>query len=109
MKLVDMKRTPEEIKAQEKAYAEGPGGSDDQYPWSMKMTLGKEELAKLGITTLPEVGSEFHLEGIATVVGVRQSQGENDEDSRSVDLQITQLGCEPKVEAKSAAQAMYGK
>jgi len=110
MKLVDMKFTPEELKARDKAMTVGPGGeSDEQYPWSTKLNFGKTELDKLGLTTLPEVGAEFHIEGYARVVGVRQEQGENDEDSRSVELQITQLGCEPKVEAKSAAQAMYGK
>src|SRR4051794_34887178 len=108
MKMVDMKRTPEEKATREKEMSAGVSPSDDEYPYSTRLQLGRDELDKLGITDLPAIGDEFKIEAVAKVISARLEAGENDDDSRSVELQITKLGCEPAKKAKTAAAQLYG-
>ena len=48
-------------------------------------------MGKLGIDTLPEVGSEYHLMVIAKVTSVNQSATVGQDDVRSVGLTITMM------------------
>lgn len=114
MKIVDMKRTDAEKKAAEKLYKDMPVGGND-YNWGMCLNLGKEELAKLGIDELPEIGDEFHIYAVAKVTRVSASASEGGEDSKGIELQITHMGAmheddaEEKGDAFSkAAQKLYG-
>lgn len=91
-KIVNMQRTEaEKAKAEEACKAMPCDGPD--YPWGLCLNLGKDELAKLGITELPKVGDEFHIYGVACVTRVSQSASQDTgEDSKSVELQVTALG-----------------
>lgn len=111
MKIVSMERTEAEKKAAEKRYTEAaPSGPD--YPWGLSINLGKDELEKLGITDLPEVGDEFHIYGVACVTRVSQSASEGGEDSKGVELQLTHLGVMHDDDAdenfSKAAAKLYG-
>jgi len=65
----------------------------DGYPWGTRIDLNKETLDKLGIKTLPAVGSEIMIECKVKVIAVRESANERDT-SRSVELQITDMDLE---------------
>jgi hypothetical protein len=116
MKVVSMERTEAEKKAAEERYKEGPVASGPDFPWGLCINLGKDELAKLGIKELPEVGDEFHVYAVTRVTRVSASASEGGEDSKGVELQITHMGAmqedeepeAPKGFAK-AAQKLYGK
>lgn len=121
MKIVSMERTEAEKKAAEARYKDGPATSGPDFPWGLCLNLGKDEIAKLGIDDLPEVGDEFHIYAVAKVTRVSQSASEQGEDSKGVELQITHMGAmqeEEKAtdgkEAKAsgfskAASKLYGK
>lgn len=90
MKLVDMARTPAEQKAAQDRYTIDDKGPD--YPWGLCLDLCQDELSKLGIEGLPEVGDEMHIYAVAKVTRVSQSASESGDDSRGVTLQICEMG-----------------
>lgn len=114
MKLVSMARTAQEKKAAEERYkAMEPAA--EEYPYGLCITLGKDELAKLGVAKLPPVGEAVYLYVATKVTRVSASASEQGDDSQCVDLQITQMALEePPVEEKaedgrSPAERLYGK
>jgi hypothetical protein len=90
--VVDMARTDAEKKAAEKRVTEAVPSNGPDYPYVLCLNLGAEELKKLGIEDLPEVGDEMHLYAVAKVTRVSQSASEQGEDSKGVELQITHMG-----------------
>lgn len=65
----------------------------DEYPYGTRLDLSNESLDKLGIKTLPEVGSSFMIECKVTVIGSRQN-ATKDKTSRTLELQITDMDLE---------------
>jgi hypothetical protein len=111
-KLVDMARTPEEKKAAEERWKEGP--VTDDYPWGLCINLGKDELAKLGITELPAVGDELFICAVTKVTSVNHSAGSGEnEDNMGVTLQIVKMGTmeedSPADKMGRMAAKLYGK
>lgn len=113
-KIVSMERTASEKKKAEDSCKAMPCEGPD-YPWGLCLNLGKDELGKLGIEKLPEVGDEFHIYGVACVTRVSQSASKDTgEDSKSVELQVTALGVMQEDEAdegsglSKAAKKLYG-
>jgi len=102
-----MARTAAEKKAAQERWKEGPGASDGpEFPWGLSLNLGKDELEKVGIAKLPEVGDEFTIIAIAKVTRVSQSASDKQtEDTKSVEFQITDLACEPGTEAAEEEEA----
>tara|TARA_R110000868_G_scaffold299121_1_gene559350 strand:- start:85 stop:447 length:363 start_codon:yes stop_codon:yes gene_type:complete len=90
MALVDLKRAEADETSESAAMPIGPDGG--QYPYGCCICLDKDELDKLGITKLPEIGAEFHGVFVAQVTRISQSadMGMCDE-SMSMSLQITML------------------
>jgi hypothetical protein len=87
MSMINMKQQP---KREEMA---GAIESDEpRYPYGLCISLGKEELTKLGITSLPKVGSEMliHAKSVVKSTSAYDTQGEG-QDMR-VELQITDMG-----------------
>jgi hypothetical protein len=97
-KLVDMQYTKAEMKAEAKEMCMGEPSA---YPWGLCLHLEKEELDKLGIKALPQIGSEIHFGAIAKVTSVNQSAREGQDENTSVALQITMLAI---VKIESAAE-----
>lgn len=115
MKIVSMERTAAEKKAAQERYT-GPSDAGPDYPYGLCINLGKDELAKLGIDKLPEVGDEFHIYAVCCVTRVSQSADDKGEDSKGVELQITQMGAMQEDEedddatgTSKAARTLYGK
>jgi len=92
MKLIDMKNSV----AAKNSTLMAPEMSDE-YPYGLRLTLDTDTLAKLGMSELPAIDSEFKLMALCCVVAVRQDERAG-ETSRSVDLQIEQMALVPAEE-----------
>jgi hypothetical protein len=105
MPMADMKMS----KSETISYSEVEDKEDDgpQYPYGLCIHLEKDQLEKLGIKDLPEVGAKMMLHANAYVKTVSQYNTQEVTDQR-VELQITELEVRAG-EAKDAATIMYGK
>lgn len=88
-KLVDLAYTKAELKEEKKEMAIGYDGQPNPYPWGLCLRLESKELDKLGITDMPQIGSEFHMLVVAEVTSVEQSARQGSDETRCVGLQIT--------------------
>lgn len=105
MEKVSMKRTPAEKKARETVMTQPYTGDD--YPWGMRLNLGKEECEKLGLKPL-DVGAELEMQATVRVVRVSAEDGEGMGKSMSIELLVTEMALAEPVTGPSAADAMYG-
>ena len=90
-KLIDMAYTKAELKEEKKEMAVGPSGQPSPYPWGLCLSLERNELDKLGIKQMPEVGAEVHFVAVAKVTSVNQSAREGQDEESRVGLQITMM------------------
>lgn len=108
MALVDLKRTKSEKKSEKAITA--PGGGED-YPYGTRLRLGDEELDKMGIDELPQVGDGTHIHGHGHVTSVSEDHHEGGKKRRHVEIQIKHLQLKPgerkpgRVDGKHADQA----
>lgn len=109
MKLADMAYTKAELKAEAKEGCVGSNGQPSSYPWGLCIRLESEELAKLGIKALPNVGDEIHIMAVAKVTGVNQSAREGQDDETSVALQITMMQVMPEQKGDKEMPKSEGK
>lgn len=99
-KLVDMKYSKAEAKAQAEQYTKPSPDNEPQYPWGLQIRLEDDSLTKLGIKTLPDVGGEFHLTVVATVQSATESKMASGRVDRCVCLQITMMEVDLEESAK---------
>lgn len=90
MGMVSLKQTKKQQSDNDSPVA---GIDRDPYPYGTRIDLNKESLDKLGIKTMPAVGTEMMIECKVTVIAVRESASERDT-SRSLELQITDMDLE---------------
>ena len=100
MDLIDLKKDPQPVDSNEMY-------DEPMYSYGLCISLGKEELEKLGIEKLPEAGSEMMLMAKAYVKTVRESQ-EKDGVEQNVELQICALAIEPIDKTGDQADGLYG-
>ena len=100
MDLIDLKKDPQPIDSKEMY-------DEPMYSYGLCISLGKEELQKLGIEKLPEAGSEMMLKAKAYVKTVRESQ-EKDGVEQNVELQICAMAIEPIDKTGDQADGLYG-
>lgn len=105
MALIDMTLTATEAKEAGCCSPSDDGGP--KYPWGLAIYLDDETLAKLGITTPPDVGSKLQLVATVEVTGNSQRQTQEGKDV-SVDLQITAMELSGARAEPSAASVLYG-
>ena len=99
--MVDMKRPkPDPESGPEAMPAEANGA---QYPYGLQIRLENEDLAKLGMKTLPQVGDEMYGSFMAEVTMVRQ-EDDGDGLERCISLQIKQLGTQVEQEQTGEQQ-----
>jgi len=99
--MVDMKSKPE--------VEEKPGmveADEPSYPYGLCLHLGKDELEKLGMTTLPDVGAKMEVMAKGYVKSTSAYETQDDGKSMSVDIQITDLELAPG-EMKDPASVLY--
>ena len=100
MDLIDLKKDPQPIDSNEMY-------NEPMYSYGLCISLGKEELEKLGIEKLPQAGSEMMLTAKAYVKTVRESQ-EKDGVEQNVELQICAMAIEPIDKTGDQADELYG-
>ncbi|HFS5807924.1 TPA: capsid staple protein [Citrobacter farmeri] len=90
---------------------DGKPETRDQYPWGLCITLNNDTLTRLGVESnaLPGVGDMVAIIGIAKVRSISSHTDDENEQSNSVDLQITDLALAPpkRDEAKELKDAFY--
>lgn len=105
--LISMENTAQEAKeAVNPSYTEAP-----KYPWGLNICLNNDSLEKLGVKTLPAVGTEVTIIAKATVSSTSENATENDGPRSSMDLQITDMqidGLDADLFGR-AAEMLYGK
>jgi len=99
MDLIDLKKDPQPIDSKEMY-------DEPMYSYGLCISLGREELEKLGIEKLPEAGSEMMIKAITYVKTVRESK-EKDGVEQNVELQICAMGIDPIDKTKDQAKGLY--
>lgn len=90
MQLVSMKKSAEEMREDKSDACYAPAGDQPAYPYGLRIDLNDESLAKLGITTLPAVGTTMKLLAVVEVSSASQYESEHGKD-RNICLQITEM------------------
>jgi len=105
MELVNMKMEDNE------EYAETAlMGPEDvpTYPYCLKITLQDEQLQKLGLEEMPEVGSEVKILAIAKVTDLSETEVQDEGTEKRMGLQITDMAVEGMPNLDSIAEKLYG-
>jgi hypothetical protein len=101
--MVNMKMSADKAKE----YSEPQlSGDAPEYPYGLCLHLGMDELAKLGMTTLPDVGAKMTITAMAFVKSTSAYETQSEGKSMSVDLQITDMEV-GSAEKKDPASVMY--
>jgi major coat protein len=88
MKLTNMKQEVEKPQSSE-CCAMKP--DSPKYPYGLKLYLDNESLKKLGIETLPEVGSVVQITATAEVCETASNESQLYGDNKNMGLQITDM------------------
>ncbi len=104
--LISMEMTKAEAKAEA-----SPDSPDYKYPWGLEIYLDDASLSKLGINTLPTVGTEVRILAKAVIESVNENVTTDDGSKKGVNLQITDMAVEGMQGdlLASAAAVLYGK
>lgn len=86
--MINLKSAP---KAKDSDATMYPEHEEPAYPYGLCLCLNSETLEKLGIKTLPPVGTELRIVAMATVTSVREQQDADGSTTRGVDLQVTDM------------------
>lgn len=79
-----------------------------EYPYGLRLILGKEELEKLGLKDC-KVGAEYSFRAVAVVKEKMERESDEGEmDHKSVDMQITDMEIIPDDGGEGRADRMYG-
>jgi hypothetical protein len=105
MALVNMKQQPKREETAGAIEADEP-----RYPYGLCISLGKEELEKLGITALPKVGGEMMITAKAVVKSTSAYDTQGEGQDMRVELQITDMGLGQTDDAQNndRASKLYG-
>ncbi len=94
-KMVSMKRS-EKDKRKDMGEPCGIESVAPDYPWGLTLNLGTDELEKLGLKTMPALGTEMTITAKVKVTRCEESayEGPNgkETESRSLTLQVTDIG-----------------
>ena len=104
MKMAHMKSEAKTEPVETDAAPKGP-----DYPYGLRLSLGKDEMSKLGMKEMPEVGSEHEFTVRGKVVGSHMDAREGQTDSQGVEYQITHMGREEPEAKSDAAKSLYPK
>jgi hypothetical protein len=112
--MIDMVKSAEDVKKEiGNSFPATPAAPTvAAYPYGLCLSLEEDELAKLGLDDLPNVGEMIHLCAMAKVTSVSQNEREMTDGSkkscRRVELQITHLATESEDE-ENRSERWYGK
>lgn len=88
----------------------GDSSGEPIYPYGLSLSLGNEEIAKLGLGDTIEVGDMLELEILCKVTCVSKNQSTSGENKR-IELQITHIqdDDDDAPEVKNTAKSLYKK
>ena len=94
-KMVSMKRSKEDKRADKLEHAPMEAMEPD-YPWGLCIHMEGDEMEKLDINTMPKVGDEMVLvvRCKVTRTAMNASEYTAGDETKSIDLQITEIGWE---------------
>lgn len=98
--LLSMELSPAEAKQEVACEPDPP-----KYPWGLCIDLDQDSLKKLGIDTLPELGTTMSVVAKAEVTSASTSQSQGGEARMNLSLQITDMAVAPM--AKDVAGSLY--
>ena len=98
MSLTSMKLSKRKAKREIAIDDSGP-----RFPHGLTLHLNEDVLEKLGIDSLPEIGSEMIVVGVGVVESASQHKRQGSDD-RSVNIQLTDIDVGPK-EADESVEA----
>lgn len=110
MNLKSMKITKEEAKSMMEPCS--PDKDAPRYPWGLNIRLDDEAMSKLGLESLPKVGSKMVLMALVNVESISERDSQDGGKRQDMSIQITDMALEPHVEKKGEkemAQSLYGK
>jgi len=95
VKMMDMGKTPEEVKEEKDKYSSPMPISDviNRYPYGLCISLTGAELEKLKLP-VPDAGDMIHIFAMAKVTSVSQNETADGKKCCRAELQITHLGLE---------------
>ena len=93
MKMKSMKRSASDKRKDQGDNAPIEALAPD-YPYGLVINLDADEIEKLGMKKLPEIGAEIQMCAIMKVTRVTQSAVEGADEQNSISLQITDLALE---------------
>lgn len=105
MQTVSMKREKKSKSEMNKATV--CSMEEPQFPYGLRIRLEKEDLEKLGIKNIPQVGTAVPVYAKTVVIAVSESAAQGGEDYCSVELQITDLALETKPSDEAVAKKIY--
>ena len=105
MPMINMQRAPEREEMPGEYEADEP-----RYPYGLCISLGKEELEKLGITALPKVGTEMTIMAKAYVKMTRAYETQGEGEDMGIELQITDMEIQGNQQQRNAEAStmLYG-
>lgn len=106
MAMISMKMSSEERSEYENGYKM----EEPEYPYGLCIDLDDDSMEKLGITTLPEIGTEMTITAKVVVKSVSSSQYEGSDKESRMSLQITdmEIGKSEGKRTSDQANALYG-
>lgn len=105
--MKDMSLTAEEAKEYAGDMCCGPDEKGPKYPYGLTISLNDGSIEKLGITSLPMVGTKVNIMAVAVVTSIEQRQDSDGENETSMCLQITQMEAQMPSPEKNAAEKMW--
>lgn len=88
-KLIDMKRPPEKKRKEQAEIA--MTSSEPAYPYGLQLQLENEQLDKLGLKTLPDVGGRVKIEAVGTITEASEHDSQQRGKRRRLEIQIKKL------------------
>jgi hypothetical protein len=101
MAMISMKQKPEREEAPGEIEYEEP-----MYPYGLCLHLSQDEMEKLGITTLPSVGTEMTITAKVFVKGTSAYETQGGKDMQITDMEIGASENAPT--AERSATLLYG-
>jgi hypothetical protein len=105
MAMVNMKSKPGEKSPEATQSTEY---KEPEYPYGLCIRLSKDELDKLGITSLPTVGAKMTITAAAFVKSTSAYETQDSGKDMSIELQITDMEIGAAQAKGEAATMLYG-
>mgnify|MGYP006164573383 FL=1 len=105
MAMINMQKAAEREEMPGEIEADEP-----RYPYGLCISLGKDELEKLGITALPKVGTEMMIMAKCYVKMTRAYETQGEGEDIGIELQITDMEIQGNQQQRNAdaSTMLYG-